>query len=151
VSTLTRFFGVFPDEFDNVVMFTDSAVLTNGAFAYELTVANDIQGLNIELFDASQEWGSRGVLQSLVMMDALGKYPDDPCQIFLGTNSTLSVLGQEYGHRWAAFLTCRDAGGRVSHQLLAATTPIGASSLIPTPRSWRATTSKISAMAASGR
>ena len=58
MSTLKRCFGVFPDEFDNVVMFTDSSVLTNGAFAYELTVANDIQGLNIDLFDASQEWGS---------------------------------------------------------------------------------------------
>ena len=93
VSTLKRFFGVFPDEFDNVVMFTDSSVLTNGAFAYELTVANDIQGLNIELFDASEEWGSQGALQSLVMMDALGKYPDDPRQIFLGTNSTRQRAG----------------------------------------------------------
>ena len=118
VSTLRRFFGVFPDEFDNVVMFTDSSVLTSGTFAYELTVANDIQGLNIELFDASEEWGSLGALQSLVMMDRLGKYPDDPRQIFLGTNSTLSVLGQEFGHRWAAFLTFRDAGGRESRQLL---------------------------------
>ena len=81
VSTLKRCFGVFPDEFDNVVMFTDSSVLTNGAFAYELTVANDIQGLNIDLFDASQEWGSRGALQSLVMMDALCRAYSTNCQM----------------------------------------------------------------------
>jgi hypothetical protein len=117
VATTRRFFAAFPDVFDNVVMFTDSQVLTDG-FAYELTIANDIQGINLQAFDASTDWGSGGPLQSLVMMDALEKYPDDPRQVFLGSNSTVSVLGQEFGHRWLAFLTFRDATGRSSRQLL---------------------------------
>jgi len=117
VSTLRRFLGAYPDDFDNVVLFTDSQVLNDG-FAYELTIANDIQGLNMQRFDASRDWGSAGVLQSLVMMDALEKYPDNPHDEFLGTNSTVSVLGQEFGHRWLAFLTFRDATGRASRQLL---------------------------------
>lgn len=117
VSALKRFLTVYPDDFNNVVLFTDSRILRDG-FAYELTIANAIEGINMELFDASSEWGSSGVLQSLVMMDALEKYPDNPHEVFLGTNSTVSVLGQEFGHRWLAFFTFRDANGRASGQLL---------------------------------
>ena len=112
-----RFLGAHPDEFDSVVFFTDSEVLTDG-FAYELTIANNIQGINLEEFDASSDWGSGGRLQSLLMMDALGKYPDNPHEVFLGTNSTLSILGQEFGHRWLSFFTFRDANGRLSRELL---------------------------------
>jgi hypothetical protein len=117
VSTLQRFFTAQPDEFDNVVIFADSSVITEG-FAYELTVANAIQGLNIDPFNASADWGSNGTLESLVVMDGLEKYPDDPREVFLGSNSTLSVLGQEFGHRWLAFFTYRDAIGRTGRDLL---------------------------------
>jgi hypothetical protein len=51
-------------------------------------------------------------------MDFLGKYPDDPAQRFLGENSTLSVLGQEVGHRWLAYLEFRDHTGQQSDALL---------------------------------
>ncbi len=117
IAATRRFLGAHPDQFDNVVFFTDSEVLTDG-FAYELTIANNIQGLNLEQFDAAEDWGSGGRLQSLLMMDALGKYPDNPHEVFLGTNSTLSILGQEFGHRWLSFFTFRDANGRLSQELL---------------------------------
>jgi hypothetical protein len=51
-------------------------------------------------------------------MDWIGKYPDDPRQQFLGENNTVSVLGQEVGHRWLAFLEFRDHTGRRSDALL---------------------------------
>ena len=51
-------------------------------------------------------------------MDWLGKYPDDPTQKFLGENNTLSVMGQEVGHRWLAFLEFRDRTGQRSDALL---------------------------------
>ena len=51
-------------------------------------------------------------------MDCLGKYPDDPQQTFLGENNTVSVLGQEVGHRWLAFLEFRDHTGTRSEALL---------------------------------
>jgi hypothetical protein len=117
IAATRRFLGVHPDDFDNVVFFTDSEILTDG-FAYELTIANDIEGINLDAFDAASDWGSGGRLQSLVMMDALGKYPDNPHEVFLGTNSTLSILGQEFGHRWLSFFTFRDANGRLSQELL---------------------------------
>ena len=50
-------------------------------------------------------------------MDVLARFPDDPRQRFLGENSTLSLLGQECGHRWLAFLEFRD-GGLNSKELL---------------------------------
>ena len=57
-------------------------------------------------------------LRSLVMMDWLGKYPDDPAQKFLGENNTVSVIGQESGHRWLAFMDFRDRNGARSDLLL---------------------------------
>jgi hypothetical protein len=118
VATMRQFFESHQDRFDTVVIFTDSRVLNGDGFAYEMTIANDIQGINLQRFDGSGDWGSEGALQSLVMMDALDKYPDDPHTVFLGSNSTLSVLGQEFGHRWLAFFTFRDAAGRASRELL---------------------------------
>jgi hypothetical protein len=47
----------------------------------------------------------------------LSRFPDDPRQRFLGENSTLSVMGQECGHRWLAFLEFRD-GTANSKELL---------------------------------
>jgi hypothetical protein len=117
VAVARRFLATHRDAFDNIVIFTDQKLLTN-AFAYEISVANQIQGLNLPVFDYSAEYGSAGPLQSLCNMDALSKYPDEPREVFLGENSTLSVMGQEIGHRWLAFLYFRDHMGRVSRALL---------------------------------
>jgi hypothetical protein len=117
VAASRKFLMTHPDQFDNLVMFTDTELLSD-AFAYELLVANDIQGLNLPVVDSSREFGSSGSLQSVVNMDAVTKYPDDPFKKFLGENSTVSVMGQEIGHRWLAFLMFRDQNGRRSTALL---------------------------------
>ena len=76
-------------------------------------------------------------------MDWLGKYPDSPTQKFLGENNTLSVLGQESGHRWLAFLEIlRPQPPAVGRRCSAATSRTGASSSTRTRPSWKATTSK---------
>jgi hypothetical protein len=113
-----RFYLTHPDQFDNLVFFTDTTLLTGDAFAYEALVANRISGLNQSIVDYSREYGSAGALESVCNMDALSKYPDDPFETFLGANSTVSVLGQEIGHRWLAFLQFRDHNGRRSSALL---------------------------------
>ena len=116
--TLTRkFYQSHPDNFDQLVIWTDSAIIQD-AFAYETTVANEIRGIGVDVYDASRDFGSGGRLRSLAVMDWLGKYPDDPTQKFLGENNTLSVLGQEVGHRWLAFLEFRDRNGQQSQALL---------------------------------
>jgi hypothetical protein len=51
-------------------------------------------------------------------MDALAKYPDDPATKFLGENNTVSVMGQEVGHRWLAYLHFSDHNRQSSAALL---------------------------------
>src|SRR5262249_5769226 len=58
------------------------------------------------------DYGSLGRLSAFVFMFGQNQYPDDPNRVFLGTNSTLSILGQEVGHRWGAFVHFRKAGAR---------------------------------------
>jgi hypothetical protein len=117
VAVARRFLATHADEFDNLVIFTDTPLFTDG-FAYQLSISNAIQGLNLPLFDYSTDYGTAGRLQSLCNMDALTKYPDEPREKFLGENSTVSVLGQEFGHRWLAFLEFRDHNSRQSRALL---------------------------------
>lgn len=117
VALLQKFYQDHPDNYDQVVVWTD-APLIRDAFAYEVTVANEVRGIGVPVFDAARDFGSAGRLRSLAVMDWLGKYPENPDQKFLGENSTLSVLGQEVGHRWLAFVDFRDHTGARSDQLL---------------------------------
>jgi hypothetical protein len=70
------------------------------------------------LFYYSSQYGTAGRLQSLCNMDSLAKYPDDPRKTFFGENSTVSIIGQEFGHRWLAFLEFRHPNSRRSRALL---------------------------------
>jgi len=88
------------------------------AFAYETTVKNEVKGIGVDTYDLAGDFGSAGRLRSVVVMDWLGKYPDNPQSKFLGENNTVSVLGQESGHRWLAFLEFRDRTGSRSDALL---------------------------------
>lgn len=117
VALVRKFFQTHPDNYDQVLIWTD-APLIQDAFAYETTIANEVRGLGLPVFDASRDFGSAGRLRSIAVMDWLGKYPEDPRQKFLGENTTLSVMGQEVGHRWLAFFDFRDHTGNRSNQLL---------------------------------
>jgi hypothetical protein len=112
-----KFYQSHPDNYDQILLWTDQPLITD-AFAYEITVANEVKGIGQDIYDLSQSLGSAGKLRSLVVMDWLGKYPDDPTSKFLGENNTLSVLGQECGHRWLAYVHFRDHTGANSTALL---------------------------------
>jgi hypothetical protein len=117
VALLQKFFRTHPDNYDQILIWTD-APLIQDAFAYETTIANDVRGLGVQIFDASRDFGSGGRLSSYCVMDWIDKYPEDPQQKFLGENTTVSVMGQEVGHRWLAFMEFRDHTGVRSTQLL---------------------------------
>jgi hypothetical protein len=117
VSTARKFLRTHPDVYDQLVIWTDTPLLRD-AFAFEVTVKNEIRGIGQDIFDLTSDFGSSGTLRSLVNMDALGKYPNDPQEKFLGENNTVSVLGQECGHRWLAFIKFRDHTGATSEALL---------------------------------
>jgi hypothetical protein len=118
VALTRKFYQTHADNYDQLVLWSDTSLVTGGTFAYELTVANEVRGIGIDIYDSARDFGSGGRLRSFTFMDFLGKYPDDPTQRVLGENSTLSVLGQECGHRWLAFLEFRDHTGQRSDALL---------------------------------
>ena len=118
VEVARKFYRSHSDLFDQLVIWTDTRVVSGNTFAFETTVSNDIRGLNIGIFNFSDDYGSSGRLDSIMLMDALTKYPSSPTQRFLGEDSTLSLLGHETGHRWLAQLRFRDANGRRSEELL---------------------------------
>ena len=117
IAAAKKFYTTHPDNFDQILLWTDQQLIRN-AFAYETTAANEVRGIGVDIYDLSRQFGSGGRLRSLVVMDSLGKYPDDPTQKFLGENNTLSVMGQEVGHRWLAYLNFRDRTGVRSDALL---------------------------------
>jgi hypothetical protein len=112
------FFRELADDYDHLVVFLDFPQSLDGGFAFEVTVKNDIHGIGEDIFDASAQVGSRGRLRSFVQMGTLSRYPDNPETRFLGTNSTLDVLGQETGHRWLSNLHFLDGNGQKSDALL---------------------------------
>jgi hypothetical protein len=117
VSVARKFYRTHADTYDQLVIWTD-APLTFDAFSFEITVANEIAGIGLDRYDSSGEFGSTGRLRSLVQMDNIAKFPADPTTKFLGENNTLSVLGQEAGHRWLAFLQFSDHNRQRSDALL---------------------------------
>jgi hypothetical protein len=118
VAVARQFYETHPDNFDQLVIYTDTKVTGGGTFAFEVTVANEIHGIGVDIYDDSREFGSAGRLRSVVLMDTITKYPEDPTQKFLGEDNSLSVLGQEAGHRWLAYLQFRDRDGETSDLLL---------------------------------
>jgi hypothetical protein len=112
------FFREFADDYDHLVVFLDFQQRLDDAFAFEFPVKNEIRGIGLDVFDASAQAGSRGRLRAFVQMGTLSRYPDDPDSEFLGTNTTLDILGQETGHRWLAFLHFIDGNGERSDALL---------------------------------
>ena len=112
-----KFYASHPDNYDQILLWTDQPLIRD-AFAYELTVANEVRGIGQDIYDLSSSLGSAGRVRSLVVMDWVGKYPEDPLTKFLGENNTVSVLGQEVGHRWLAYFEFRDHTGTRSDALL---------------------------------
>ena len=118
VAVARQFYSTHADLFDQLVVWTDAVMTPEDAFAFEATVANNVTGIGLDVFNASPQFSSAGRLSSLVQMDAIAKYPDDPATKFLGENNTLSVMGQEVGHRWLAYLRFSDHNRQPSEALL---------------------------------
>ena len=116
VALARKFYQTHPDQYDQLVIWADAPRIFDG-FAVEITVANDIRGIGQDLYDMSLDYGSDR-LSSLVVMDSIGKYPDDPSEQVLGEYTTLGVLAQEVGHRWLAFMRFSDHNRQTSQALL---------------------------------
>ena len=116
VAVAQKFLRTHPDAYDQIVIWTDQPILFE-AFAFEVTIANDIQGIGQAVYDAPTDFGS-DALSSIVVMGWLGKYSDDADRKVSGENTTLSLIGHEVGHRWLAFLDFSDHDREASRALL---------------------------------
>jgi len=117
VAAARRFYETHPDDFDQLVFWTDTRVIAD-AFAFESTVKNTISGTGLEAIDFSAELGSAGALQSVINMDRISKYGDTPSAKLFGESSALGILAHETGHRWLARLQFLNADRAMSDQLL---------------------------------
>jgi hypothetical protein len=118
VAAARRVTAEFGDTHDQLLFWTDTHVTDSGTFAFETTIENSIAGIGQEMAHLASQYGSGGRLSSLVVMDNLGKYPDEPTQRVVGENDTLALVAHETGHRWGATLRFKDGEGPVSDALL---------------------------------
>lgn len=118
VAVARKFFQTHADDYDQlVVFFNRSFQRSGGYFAYFEHVKQTDGGIGLPLVDFASSFGSNGRLEGFVNMDWALKYPDDFASIALFFTSALSILGQESGHRWGAFVNFKD-GASNSQELL---------------------------------
>jgi hypothetical protein len=111
------FYETHGDDYDFLYLWANFGVDLGGAFAYYLGVRNDTRGIGLGTFNRTASFGSAGRLQGFINMNSIFVYPQNPETQFLGMNNTYSILGQEQGHRWLAFVNFRD-GNNVSNEIL---------------------------------
>lgn len=118
-----RFYGTHDDSFDQLVMFANFSNALGNALAFAQPIRVSMTGTGQPLFNGSSFFGSSGRLHSMLNMNRLSVYPDDLnclpnpyCRLPGNNDSTLTLLGQEAGHQWLAYLHFNDAG--VSSNLL---------------------------------
>ena len=119
VALLNRFYSEYPDDFFQVIYFTNFNEEMSGAFAYERNIKNDVTGIGQDIFDGSGQYGSGGTLESLCNMGDLDQWTatDPTARVYGKGNNYLTIQGQESGHRWGAFVNF-DKGGGPSNLLL---------------------------------
>jgi hypothetical protein len=118
VAVTHRFLAEFPDDYDQLLFWSDTRVTDSGTFAFETTIDNAITGIGEDPMSLSGAYGSGGRLSSLVVMDNVAKYSEDPTRKINGENTTAALVAHETGHRWGATLRFRDETGAVSDALL---------------------------------
>ena len=85
------FYRYFEDEFDFLMFITtDRLVLDTKAAGWFIHVMNDVQGIGVNVFSDTHEFGSAGRLQGVMFFSALQEFR--------------SVGLHELMHRWAAFV-----------------------------------------------
>lgn len=112
-----KFLETQKDQFDQLVMYSNFEQELGGAFAFEQTIRNSTTGVGLSPSSFTEIFGSSGRLQSLLNMNQLSRYSNDPaclrdprCRLPGNNDSALTVLGQEAGHLWLAFASFNDRG-----------------------------------------
>ncbi len=115
VAATRAFYETHDDDYDFLCFYVASGVPIavipgSSAFAYEINVVQDVQGIGLDLWNLSKDFGSGGRLRSVLHLNGLAAYPADPLQNVVVTNNTLDILAHEAGHRWLAYVENDSAG-----------------------------------------
>jgi uncharacterized protein (TIGR03437 family) len=95
------------DVYDFIYFITDFDFdLGGGAFAFYLPLRNDIAGIGLQVGQSSavDDINSQKIQGILNLSNIATEYPASPVTRFLGANHAFSVMGQEQGHRWLAYV-----------------------------------------------
>jgi len=98
-----RFYQTHGDDYDFLLIFPN---FSSDHGSFHRIIFNDTTGLGTGRSDIDRrsQYGATDRLQSLCTFIDYTTYPNDPEARLAGNNdSTLSLLAQEIGHRWAAF------------------------------------------------
>jgi hypothetical protein len=90
---INNFYNKFPDLYDFILLYREKVPGWHGAF---LPVKNDIKGIGIDLFDNTNEYGSSGQLQGILL------FGTNDVQLSADLNTTVM---HEFGHRWGAYFS----------------------------------------------
>lgn len=74
-------------------------------------IRNAIDGIGLSRFDLGEAFGSPQRLETVLTMNGLHVWPDDPDEVRPGdTFSSAGILAHEFGHRWSSYVFVDSAG-----------------------------------------
>ncbi|HKE03640.1 MAG TPA: hypothetical protein VKE91_06255 [Blastocatellia bacterium] len=113
IGAAQAFYATHPgrDVYDFVYLVTDFNFNLGDAFAFYLALRNDARGIGqpVGMDPAALDINSQRIQGILNLSNLSMQYPDFPTTRFLGANHALSIMGQEQGHRWLAYISYPDA------------------------------------------
>ena len=59
VALAKHFYQTHPDNYDQLMIFTDTSVVSGNTFSYESTVANEIRGIGVDIYNSSSRLRQR--------------------------------------------------------------------------------------------
>lgn len=108
IGAVQAFYATHPnnDVYDFVYLITDFQFDLGDAFAFYLPLRNDASGIGQPVGQSTEslDIGSQKIQGILNLSNISQSYPDSPVTRFLGANHALSIMGQEQGHRWLAYV-----------------------------------------------
>jgi flagellar hook assembly protein FlgD/subtilase family serine protease len=109
------FFAANEAEYDFLVVFTNFDWVSGEAIGLYWSVANEVQGIGVDLFDYGFAWGAEG-LEGYIDGQNLANYLLETNEVDVGLVEY--VLNHEIGHRWLAYARIPDGAGGLSDELL---------------------------------
>ena len=109
------FYRTHGDDYDFLAFYLASGLNTwlgsPSALAAAFFIRNDTFGIGLDPFDMGAAFGSPSRLQTILSMNGLHRYQDDPnTPVGPDQFTPLDFLGHEMGHRWLAYVLVDSAG-----------------------------------------